>query len=123
MIERMKNDGKQMEMNSMKRVQCSILSVLLLAVALPASAQNDTEARVHFDSGALYYEEARYPEAVEEFRRAYELSERAGLLFNMSQCYERMGDLDNAVIHLERYVAGTAESPARAVQELSLIHI
>lgn len=114
---------KKTDMNSMKRVTSSILSLLLLAVAFPASAQNDTEARVHFDSGALYYEEARYAEAVEEFRRAFELSERVGLLFNMSQCYERMGDLDNAVVYLERYIAGSEESPARAVQERRLTNL
>lgn len=122
MIERMRN-RKKTEMNSMKRVQCSILSLFLLALAFPAAAQNDTEARVHFDSGALYYEEARYAEAVEEFRRAFELSERIGLLFNMSQCYERMGDLDNAVVHLERYIAGSEESATRAVQERRLTNL
>jgi menaquinone-dependent protoporphyrinogen IX oxidase len=62
-------------------------------------------ARQHFVAGQDYYTQGRYKRAIEEFEEAYRLdSSKHLLLFNISQAYERMGELNKAVEYLKRYL-------------------
>lgn len=96
--------------------------VLLLSgsLAVSASAQQQPDvaaARTHYQAGVSYYESARYEDAVREFETAYEITPRVELLFNISQCYERLGNLGEAVRYLERFVEGTDDEAMRRLQE------
>jgi tetratricopeptide (TPR) repeat protein len=68
-----------------------VLGVIVFAAA-PAAAQDvkDQEARVRFQSATLAYADGRFEEALHDFRRAYELSGRAALLFNIASAAERL---------------------------------
>lgn len=90
-----------------------------LKSAAPASAETlDIEGgRVHFAAGASYYEQARYPEALHEFNEAFALSKKPPLLFNISLCHERLGNLDKAVEALEEYLAKDPTTRDRRVVE------
>ena len=99
----------------------------MLSAALPVAAQDppapsdlDTQARAHFQSASAYFETGDYEAAIREFRAAYELSRRPALLFNLYVTYERLGQLDRAVEHLERYLAEFPEAENRAALELRL---
>ena len=98
--------------------------ILILSFALSnfALAQDD-EARIHFEAGSLHYQEANYEAALGEFERAYELSELPALLFNMSQCHERLGHLSEAISTLEGFIAGTEDGPEKARQERRLTNL
>lgn len=92
------------------------ISILLVAMtSLVAHAQDD-EARIHFEAGNLHYTEANYEAALSEFTRAFELSNRPALLFNMSQCHERLGQLPEAISTLERYIAGIEDEAEKEQQ-------
>lgn len=68
-------------------------------------AANDVRARELFHKGDIAYAEGRYEEALRAFQEAYNLSERAQLLFNISNSLERLGRYQEAIDALEKYLA------------------
>jgi len=77
-------------------------------IARPAIAQNtnvDTQARILFDNGHALYEEGQYADAIAAWERAYTLSPRPLILFNIANAYERNGQIRKAVETLNRYRA------------------
>lgn len=91
-------------------------AALVLAAAAPVAADEPTPddleaARVHYHAGEQHYLRGRYAQAIEEFQEALRLSGRAELLYNISQAYERMGDVRNARDYLARYLESDAVPP------------
>lgn len=91
-------------------------AALLLVYAAPASAQatqsteaeNEADARHHFQIGSDLFEAGDYERAAEEFDAAYELSPRPELLYNIYLSHERLGNLARAEAALAAFVdAGT----------------
>jgi Tfp pilus assembly protein PilF len=85
-----------------------------------AAAQGDVEterARGHFQAGSSYFEEGDYESAIREFQRAYDLSRRAGLLYNLALSHERLGHYAEAAQLLRRYLSEDAEIPNRTALE------
>lgn len=83
-----------------------------VSVAFPAEGQDKDElARRHFESGAAYFAEAEYEEALRAFRKAYELSNRPQILLNVAVVEERMGNLPGAVQALDEYLAKNPQDP------------
>lgn len=84
------------------------------------AAQDDQRARLHYESGASYYEAGEYEDALREFHRAYELSQRPQLFYNLSLCYQNLGDLEQAATFLERYLSEVESIENRANLEIRL---
>lgn len=91
---------------------CLVWVVTPLAVQAQAPAEEppresdpEAEAREAFREGSDAYAEARYGEAMRLFRRAYELSGRAALLYNIGLTADRLRDDAAAVDAFERYLA------------------
>ena len=101
-----------------------LLSLLVLVCMAPtrasAQASSDEQARLHFQVAASYYEQADYESALREFQSAYRLSQRAQLFFNISLCYQQLGNLDEAITYLERYLAEVTEIENRPSLEQRL---
>jgi tetratricopeptide (TPR) repeat protein len=95
----------------------SALVVLLCSPSLRADPLEIERARAHFNAGKSYYEAARYEDALREFNEAYRLSQRPPLLFNLSLCHERLGDLDRAISTLEQYLVDDPTTQDRNVIE------
>lgn len=87
---------------------CALFVLLVGALAArpaAASEEEDTEAaRIHYKAGEQYYLRGHYTQAIGEFKEAYRLSKASALLYNISQAYERSGDLVNARDYLKRYM-------------------
>ena len=84
---------------------CAAVSLALLPLAFPMSAFAQTDAgRIHFQAGASDYESGDYQHALEEFQRAYELSQRPQLFYNIALAYQQLGDLEHAVEYLGRFL-------------------
>lgn len=98
----------------MSALRASLLTLplalsIVLAPSSSALAQDeptvqDEQARTHFQSGRLYFDRAQYDDALREFEAAYELSHRAGLLYNIYLTYERLGRYGEAADRLEQYL-------------------
>jgi len=83
------------------------------APAAPASAglvtdaqsMSDDQARQHFKVGQSMYQAGRFAEAGAEWDKAYELSGRTALLYNIYIAYRDAGDWKNAARALEEFLA------------------
>jgi hypothetical protein len=70
-------------------------------------------AKAHFNTGQLYYERGRYPDAAREFEEAYRLSNRPELLYNMGKSYDGIGDHARALAAYRRFLAAVTVSADR----------
>ncbi len=102
---------------SVMRVALGVVLVSLMCGSLTVHAQDVAAARTHYQAAVSYYESARYEDAVREFQTAYEITPRVELLFNISQCYERLGNLGEAIRYLESFVEGTDDETMRSRQQ------
>jgi tetratricopeptide (TPR) repeat protein len=98
------------------------MRALLIAVSLlaawPARAQLDVEsAKAHFSAGSHDFEAGRFADALGEFEKAYKLSGRAPLLYNIGVCHERLGHLTQAIDAFEQYLRDASDGVDRGSVE------
>lgn len=62
-------------------------------------------AEEHDEEGARLYVQKQYESALREFRAAHRLNPKPRFLFNIGQCYRRMGLGPEAVDYFHRYLA------------------
>lgn len=62
----------------------------------------ETEAKAAYKAGSDAYALGNYEEAVGHFERAFELSNKPALLFNLGQAYTRWYDISNDIEHLKK---------------------
>ncbi len=86
------------------------------ATATPADT--DREARFLFEAGRTAYDGGRYRESLAHFQRAYELSQRPQLLYNVGQAADRLREDELALDAFERYLSALPAAANRpAVEE------
>jgi tetratricopeptide (TPR) repeat protein len=88
--------------------------LVALLVASPAFAQQsdvDAEAQATFQAGLIAYEAGRYQSALDNFERAYELSQRPALLYNVGLAAERLRNDARAVSAYERFLVEVPDAP------------
>ncbi|MCC7542801.1 MAG: tetratricopeptide repeat protein [Deltaproteobacteria bacterium] len=98
------------------------------ATSSPARAQEepsaDERARARFESGRAHYDAGRVPEALADFEAAFELSRRPALLYNVYLCRLDLGDVEQAVDALRRYLAeASVEQTERTSLEARLVEL
>ena len=89
-----------------------LAACLLFSVASSVHAQGvidmggmpEQEAKAHFKVGKSLYESGRFAEAAVEWSRAYELSQRTELLYNVYVAYRDASDVPHAIEALRRYL-------------------
>ncbi len=99
---------------------CLAIPVSLRSVAhAQASAPAATEAGKHFQRGVTMYNEADYRAALVEFRRAYEITPNAAVLYNIGQTYYQLQNYAAALVALGRYLteAGPTAPHRREVEQ------
>ena len=108
----------------------SFVVAVQAGLATPAAAQDDaalSAARERFRQGEAYFKAELYDKAVAEYRAAYELAPRPGLLFNIGLCYEKLGNPARAVDYYGRFLSAEPAGPkapeARARREALLERI
>lgn len=89
---------------------------MLLATTSHADSRRD-EARAHHLLGKVEFDRGHFPQALVEFKRAYELAPVPELLFNMARCQEQVGDPAGAIASYEQYVAAKPDAADRAEVE------
>ncbi len=95
-----------------------VTAFLSVLVSFEREGRGDNEAiklaKAHFEVGAAQYRQGRYRAALKEFETSYQLSKKAALLFNMAQCYERLGNLKEAIYYRKKYLASQPNAPNRS---------
>jgi len=74
----------------------------------------DREARAIYEAAVVAFDEGRFEDALRLFRRAYELSERAELLFNVGTAADRLRYNEEALEAFEAYLAARPDADNRA---------
>jgi tetratricopeptide (TPR) repeat protein len=100
----------------------AVAIALVVGAAQVAHAQQDqetvdAEARSLFEAGRTAYGAGRYEAALRYFDDAYELSRRAGLLFNIASSAERLQQNERALEAYRAYLAAEPEAENRAFVE------
>jgi tetratricopeptide (TPR) repeat protein len=89
----------------------------LILLSADASAKKpptaDETARKVFEAGEREYAVGRYKEAAVAFEEAYRLSNRAELLFNLGNTYERMGQRRKAAAYLVEFLQRSRDALTR----------
>jgi tetratricopeptide (TPR) repeat protein len=108
----------------------TLLSLLIVHVNLAhgdAPPQADLElAKAHYNTGQIYYERGRFPDAAHEFEEAYRLSGKPALLYNMGKSYDGSSDAARALKAYRQFLANVTDSSDRPwvsgrVEQLSKI--
>ncbi|MFW6052243.1 MAG: tetratricopeptide repeat protein [Myxococcota bacterium] len=93
-----------------------LLNLALVCGAFAQAAEDDRrdeEARGLFIAGKVAFEEGRYDDALEYFRRAHELSGHPELLYNVGQSLDRLRRDREAVEALRRFLEEVPDTPHR----------
>lgn len=92
---------------------------LVLGTAAVAQAQDatDEEARANFEAGRIAFADARFADALPYFERAYELSHRPELLYNIGICQDRLGHDAEALEAFEGYLEAIPDADNRSEVE------
>jgi len=97
----------------MTRLLLSIVTVLVLAQVLlvqpgvtfaQSDPGRDAEARGLFEAGRAAFDQGRYPDALGYFDRAYQLSRRPQLLYNLGQVHDRLRHDEDALQAFQQYL-------------------
>ena len=100
-----------------------LLTVLGAVTPAFAGADDEVIAKEHFRIGLRYYDSERWELAVKEFLRAWELSRRPPLLFNIAKTYERLNDAGRATAFYRQYLKGQPAIEERAEIEASVLRL
>ena len=89
------------------------LVLVLPAVAGAQTAAVKSVARKHYELGEQLYKISNYTKALAEFKEAYRLYPKAGLLFNMARCHEVLAQLEPALKFYRLYLEKKPLAPNR----------
>ncbi len=99
------------------RAVAAIACLCAVAWTATAAAQGDRsrddEARGLYDAGVSAYEGGRYDEALSHFQRAYELSQRDMLLYNIGSAAERANQDELALRSYEQFLERVPDTELR----------
>jgi tetratricopeptide (TPR) repeat protein len=85
--------------------------------AQSAATAEDREARKQFEAGAEAYEAEQYERALECFQKAYDLSPRPVLLFNIAKTEDKLERKREARDHYKRFLAAVPDAANRTQVE------
>jgi tetratricopeptide (TPR) repeat protein len=100
-----------------RQVAIALLAVLLLtgpAAAAPPTAEEKVKAREHYQKGLTHYDIKEFSEALAEFKNAYRVVQDPAFLFNIAQCYRKLGQDPEALDYYRNYVRRFPTAPNRA---------
>jgi tetratricopeptide (TPR) repeat protein len=81
----------------------ALLLLGCLGFGAPAHAQAN-DFRTHYELAVALYQAQKFEEAIPEFKAAYDIDPRAGLLFNIAQSYRKAGHPRDAIQYYDRYL-------------------
>lgn len=91
--------------------------VAALAWCVPAHADPKADARGHQAAADKQFKLGRFPEALDEYTKAYELFSAPPLLFNLGQCHRNLKHWERAVFFLQGYLRERPDAKNRSVVE------
>jgi tetratricopeptide (TPR) repeat protein len=84
-----------------------------LASAIPARADNLSQARAAYKSATQHFKLGEFQAALDAFKEAYRLHEDPSFLFNIGQCQRHLGQRADAVTSFRTYLLEAKHAPNR----------
>ena len=110
----------------MRQVAIALLTALMLlsrvAAAAP-TAEEKARAREHYQRGLTHYDIKEYGEALAEFKNAYREVQDPAFLFNIAQCYRKLGQDVEALDYYRNYVRRFPNAPNRTEVDRRIVEI
>lgn len=98
--------------------------LLLLAALLSGAPQVHGDAtavaKAHFKAATEAYKRADYTTAINEFEAAYATKPAPVLRYNLAQCFERLGDIPNALKSYRQYLHESPAAEDRATVQVAI---
>jgi outer membrane protein assembly factor BamD (BamD/ComL family) len=97
-------------------VAIAVLAIVLLAgpaAATPPTPEEKAKAREHYQKGLTHYDIKEYSEALAEFKNAYRVVQDPAFLFNIAQCYRKLGQDVEALDYYRNFVRRFPNAPNR----------
>lgn len=91
----------------------ALVGALLAAPAAGAQTDATAEARARFERGIALFDAGDARGALAEFQRAYDLSGRPSLLFNLAATHQSLHEYPEAIDALRRFLTSDAHTHAR----------
>jgi tetratricopeptide (TPR) repeat protein len=101
--------------------------ILLFIVSIPLNSYGKSKINLpkhHYKLGEGYFLKKQYKEALSEFTKAYNLSGKSKLLYNIAFCYEKMKQIGKAIIYYKKYLEKHPDEKLeinKKIKELDLI--
>jgi len=95
-----------------------ILAVLFSGLSLPALAapEDRAAAKAHYEAATRLYDVHEYGEALKEYKAGYLTRPDPSFLFNIAQCYKRLGQPEQAREFFREYLKKAAPGDPNRVQ-------
>ena len=94
------------------------LLVVCLALLPCVARAHVARARAHFDKGRTFFEVDEYRKAIAEFKAAHIEKPDPAFLYNIAECYRRLGELPEALQFYRRFLAtAPPDDKTRAIVE------
>lgn len=84
---------------------CSRWLAALVLIALCSASAYAQDFQTHYNLALALYQAQKYEESVPEFKAAYEIDPKPGLLFNIAQAYRKAGHPRDAIQYYDRYLS------------------
>lgn len=102
--------------------------LLVLGAGAPARAEaiddsTEREARAYYEQATRLYNVGELDRAIAAFKRAYELSPAAGLLFNIAQAYRAKYDVQQALYFYDAFLREDPDAPERSFVEARIAEL
>ena len=99
-----------------RQLAIALLAVLLIArpaAAAPPTPDEKAKAREHYQKGLVHYDIKEFSEALAEFKNAYRVVQDPAFLFNIAQCYRKLGQDIEALDYYRNYARRFPNAPNR----------
>src|SRR3954468_20935139 len=92
----------------MRRARCRHLLGVICLCLLPRLVLADAaQARAHFERGRTFFEVDEYRKAMAEFKAPHIDKPDPAFLYNIAECYRRLGEVSEALLFYRRFLATT----------------
>lgn len=106
----------------MVKVAAIAVMLALLGMMPAAASAQDSLGKVEFERATRYFEAGEYDAALPYYQKAYELSKhRPSTIRALAQCERALRHYDDAITHLQEYLAMNPEDAPKIRETLALL--
>ncbi|MBU1238838.1 PEGA domain-containing protein [Myxococcota bacterium] len=89
----------------LKRLISSIITITLLSFSFSAMGANIKKAKEFYDKAEKAYDKSEFSKALKLYEKAFDLSQKYEMYFNIAQCHRYLKNYDKAVFFYKRFLA------------------